>query len=391
MSITNDRFSDFTSAFDAIADIRNHARKGASDSQPITVNGKTYDIKAETSIKHRDKQGIRNALRKLFHVKETTVTIAERQTGRQLGQDPFSGQMTQLPSATEASTTGTIFRKFAFDKGKGLRTELQKLDEKFGLKPESTTPTPNASQSEMQRQIAQAAMERRNAQKAKEVSQTSKATTSAPVQAPQGTQKSAETIMNELASAIPSFKEMQDLRTGKVGTDQFKSIDALEQSILKSLQSGKVPENLDDLKQQISTIRNQKYEILQKAKETLEQLRNNALSEEQRTGMDSSGTKTIYESDRLVKILEPNVNFNEPLVMIECLRAKHLLATIETIQQNPNMSPSNLKNMMETNQKMENALSQSLLESDGQLENLGITGDPAKYQRLLSDIRENIK
>lgn len=145
MSITPTQFNSFAEAFDVIADVRDHACKERTEQKlTITVANKTYDIKAETTIKYRKGQGIRNWLRKKCGIKETAISIMERRKVRQVGQDLAFGQIVQL----DFGTAETISIKCIFNKGKGLKAELRKLDKKLNLQSK-----PTARQSPTQRKV----------------------------------------------------------------------------------------------------------------------------------------------------------------------------------------------------------------------------------------------
>jgi hypothetical protein len=356
MSVTPIQFNSFTEAFDTIAKVRDHARAdGTEQKLTITVAGKTYDIKAETTIKHREGQGIRNWLRKRHDIKETTISITERRKAGSVAQDPTSGQTVRLDSGT-AETTSI---KCIFDKGKGLKTELQKLDKKLNIQSNPAAQSLAASKSKTQRQTEKGVtdeLKKRFDEKQKPLSSSTPS-----IGTPQTPQTPSlgkdETIMNDLQGSIPALQNMQDLRMNKLGTLKTQT-DGLTTAInakkSKSL-------NFQEINENAALIISQKAKLLRQANETLNNLN-------QTTYTGTSGTP--HQTTDIKRILEKNITFNANSFKVELVRAQNIINI--TAAHTSGMSPKDLQAMNDRQNNMQKLFEfeQQFAAADGPMKSL---------------------
>jgi hypothetical protein len=330
MSITPDRFNSFNETFDAIANMRTHSRNSEESSEQklvITVGGKTYDITSETNIKYREGQGIRNWIRKKCGIKETAISITERRKAGSVAQDPVSGQTIRQGT----STPETI--KCIFNKGKGLKNELRKLDEKLNLKPQSK---PTAKQVTAELETRKPVGFNDELTKQLEKKRKSLSSSIPPTDIPQ--KVNDETIMNDLQKEIPELQDMEKLRHDKFGTLKLQ-IETLTTAInnkkTKSL-------NFQEIDENALLIISKKAELLRQANKRLNSLN-------QTTYPGASGTS--HQASDIKRILENNIAFNENLFKVELARARNI-ANI-TIAHVTGVSPKDLQAMNDGQNNMQ--------------------------------------
>ncbi|MDR3317630.1 MAG: hypothetical protein LBS71_02385 [Puniceicoccales bacterium] len=151
-------------------------------------------------------------------------------------------------------------------------------------------------------------------------------------------------MIEDLAPKIPALANIKKLREGRDRSDlgNFKTVQDIEGSLIEKyddpttykgpqidLSPKQVSSTIDLLNTYAMCLDSEKAEQYSRLKHLQTTIQQKDLSEGQRTVVDKSGNKTVYQQADVEGVLNRNIDFNEYLVLLENLRAANFQKAVQ--------------------------------------------------------------